>query len=274
MNAHYPIGCLARAALGRSGAGRMIAVLAELSAYFDDSGTHDGSPVVVLGGLLGTEDQWLAFEAAWSKLLAEPLPGKAALKMFHLAPCRAADGEFADYNQAERDRVTYLFRKMILDVGLVTIASALNLTAWNELVTGDIAEELGDPIAYCFVKCVDQVLNTIRFRKPGQRVAIVFDQGTRSDLEQWLKFYVSQSERYPEIAGLAFGRVSEILPLQGADMIATETYQFSQEWLKDGESAVANAHFRDYLKRELSCGLMCDREHIEQIVARVQERRR
>jgi hypothetical protein len=252
----------------------MIAVVAELSAYFDDSGTHDVSPVVVLGGLLGTEDQWIAFEAAWAALLAAPLPGKPPLRQFHLAPCRAAAGEFADYNRADRDRITYLFRQIILDVGLVTIASALNKTAWNELVTGDLVAELGEPIAYCFVKCVDQILNTVRLRKPGQRVAIVFDQGTKRDLEQWMKFYVSQSGKYPEIAALGFGRVSEILPLQGADMIATETYQFSQQWLKDGENAIANAHFRDYLKRELSSGLMADREHVEQIVARVRETQR
>jgi hypothetical protein len=29
-----------------------------LGAFFDDSGTHGDSPVVAMGGLLGTDEQW------------------------------------------------------------------------------------------------------------------------------------------------------------------------------------------------------------------------
>ncbi len=39
-----------------------------VGAFFDDSGTHDGSPVLALGGVLGTGEQWDAFEKAWQKL--------------------------------------------------------------------------------------------------------------------------------------------------------------------------------------------------------------
>jgi hypothetical protein len=55
----------------------------------------------------------------------------------------------------------------------------------------------------------------------------------RGQLELWARLYLSQSEKYPEIAGIGFAKVSEVLPLQGADLIATETYQFAQAWLKN-----------------------------------------
>jgi hypothetical protein len=42
--------------------------------YFDDSGTHATSEVVVVGGLIGRPDQWDQFEAAWAAKLANPLP--------------------------------------------------------------------------------------------------------------------------------------------------------------------------------------------------------
>ncbi len=33
-----------------------------LKAYFDDAGTHASAPVVVMGGLVGTVEQWDALE--------------------------------------------------------------------------------------------------------------------------------------------------------------------------------------------------------------------
>jgi hypothetical protein len=121
---------------------------AVLGAFFDDSGTHASAPVIVMGGLLGTEEQWDVFAAAWNALLAHPLPGKPPLSRFHLSPCRAGADEFRDYSLVERDRITYLFRHVILDVGLVTVAVAVNKLAWNELVVDEITDQLGDPIGF------------------------------------------------------------------------------------------------------------------------------
>jgi hypothetical protein len=140
-----------------------------LAAFFDDSGTHASSPVVAMGGLLGTEEEWGFFGAAWDELLKCPLPGKSRLGQFHLSPCRATEGEFRLYTLAERDLVTNLFRQVILDTGLVTLAAAVNRVAWDELVTEGIAEQLGPPEQLCFFKCIELVVNTIRLRKPGHK---------------------------------------------------------------------------------------------------------
>jgi hypothetical protein len=239
-----------------------------LAAFFDDSGTHPTSPVVALGGLLGTERQWNAFGTAWAALLDSPLPGKPPLKQFHLSPLRAGRDEFENYSMAERDRVNYLFRQVILDVGLVTLAAVVDRIAWNELVVGPLVELIGPPEQMCFVKCVDSVLATIRLRKPGQPVVIAFDEGVRPHLEDSARFYISQSKRYPEIAGIGFAKVSEVLALQGADLIATESYQFAQAWLKNPDSPSANPHFRDFIMRNLSDGVILTAEHIQEMIAR------
>jgi hypothetical protein len=243
----------------------------ELAAYFDDSGTHSSSPVVVVGGLLGTEEQWALFGTQWAKLLEHPLNGKPRLNQFHLSTCQSNNDEFYDYKPLERDYIIHLFNKVILDVGLVTIGVAVNKIAWNKLVVGDIAVELGKPEGLCFVKCLEAVISTIRLRKPGQKVVLVFDRGIEDRIEGLARLYYSQSDIYPELAGIGFGKVSEILPLQGADMIATGSYQFAQEWLKDRETVAAKPYFQAYLKRELSFGMVIDREHIEEMVTRVRQ---
>jgi hypothetical protein len=52
---------LAPTALAQDIAKRVVLVL---YAYLDDSGTHDSSPTVVLGGYVAQEAQWRAFERA------------------------------------------------------------------------------------------------------------------------------------------------------------------------------------------------------------------
>jgi len=254
-----------RIVFGRRRGGRFIAVL---GAFFDDSGTHDDSSLVVIGGLLGTEEQWDAFEADWTSRLANPLPDKPLLKQFHLSACRARRGEFYGYTQAEADHLTYLFRRIIIDTGLVTIAIAANRVAWDELVIGDARQQLGEPIEYCFAKCVEETINTIRFRKPGEQVSIFLDAATKPSLGVWADMFKMMSAHYPELAQFGFAPVEKVVALQGADMIATETYQYNLRWLVDRDAATPNPHFREFMERELTVGRILDREHIEEIVSR------
>lgn len=249
-------------------------IIAVLGAFFDDSGTHPDSPVVAIGGLLGTEAQWDEFAPRWDALVKEPLPGKPPIKKFGLSKLRGGYEQFRDYGRVERDQINTRFKNIILDVGLVTLAAAVDRHAWNELIIGPLKNEFGDSEEYCFVKCVDSTIATIRARKPGEQVYFFFDQGRRPQLELWGRLYLAQSERYPEIAGISFAPVTEVVALQGADLIATETYQFAQAWLKDRENPQAHPQFQDFIYRDLSGGAILAREHIEEMIARFHEKKR
>jgi hypothetical protein len=41
------------------------------NAYYDESGTHAGSPVTVLGGFVGSADEWACLDRDWRKVLAK-----------------------------------------------------------------------------------------------------------------------------------------------------------------------------------------------------------
>jgi hypothetical protein len=191
-----------------------------LGAFFDDSGTHDGSPVVAMGGLLGTDQQWHEFGKRWLALLKDPLPGKPPLEQFHLALCRNAWDEFASYNLAERDRATFLFRQIILDIGFVTVtvAVAADAAVWKELIVEpDVVEHLRTPLEFCFFKCVETVVNVIRWNKPGEPIDIHFDRGTEPQLNQLAKMFRQLKRQLPEIERVGFMPVKSTVALQGAD---------------------------------------------------------
>jgi hypothetical protein len=242
-----------------------------LGAFFDDNGTHGEAPVVAMGGLLGTEQQWDVFAYHWDALLKEPIPGKPRLSQFHLYPCRRARGEFIDYNLAERDLVTRQFREVILRTRLVTLASAVDKRAWDELVVGEVAQQAPDPLEFVFFKCVEMVTKLVRQNMPSQKVWICFDEGTRPRVEKFGWYLTRRSDEYPEIAGIGFAPVKAVVALQGADMIAYETFLYGVNWLANGGSAEANPHFRDFEYRDLSAGLFLQRAHIEEMVARIRD---
>jgi len=110
-----------------------------ISAYFDDSGTHDDSDVVVYGGLIGTEDQWQQFELAWQFVLDAPLPGKLPIPRFHMSHCMAQKGKvFGGYTKTEAVLLASKFIKIILDSGVSIYGCALFRADWDELGSGPI----------------------------------------------------------------------------------------------------------------------------------------
>jgi hypothetical protein len=229
-------------------------------AYFDDSGTHAGSAVVVLGGLIGTDSQWESFDAAWRAQLAAPLPDKPRLKKFHLSSCRAAEDEFRHYKPVEREAVAGAFRDIVIHSGLASTASAVDRVAWDELVTGPVRRLLGAALQPCFLNCLDRAMAYARScGREGDKIAVIFDKGTESDaLHGLIDKYVWNQ---PEIVSVTFGRVEEFMPLQGADVIATESYWRAQLWL-NGNDGNLRLPFEHYLKHARAEGQIFDRAAI------------
>lgn len=225
-----------------------------LKAYFDDSGTHAESTVTVVGGLVGTEAQWTQFRQQWAEKLEHPLPGKPRLRMFHLSACKAGAGEFAGYSLAERDAVTHDFRQIIIAANLIGTASAVERRAWDELVVGPLRAELGDALAPCAEHAISETVSIAGPYPDGDKIAIVFDQGIESPR---LRIVADCTTRllatHAWVRSITFDSVEKTLPLQGADMMATEAYSHGVKWIQRGDGAEARAHFRHMLAN-LRCG--------------------
>jgi hypothetical protein len=239
-----------------------------LGVFLDECGTQAWSSVTVVAGLLGSENQWSTFTTAWNARLAEPLPGKPSIRRFRLSCCRSGDDEFRDYGAAERDRVAQLFRRIILDVGLITTIVAVNRVAWDELLTGNLTNLVGTPAEFCFTKCVALMIDAMRMKKQKEKMFILVDQETATQPEVWAKLYKSQYNRSPEIAGMGFAPASNVAALQGVNMVAVESQLYARAWLRARDRSINQVQFNEYFQTELSVGLMIDREHIEELAAK------
>ena len=243
-----------------------------LRAYFDDSGTHANSSVVVMGGLIGTVQQWERFERAWAARLADPLPGydKPPLKMFHLSACegRWPKSGFEDYSDAEQAALIHDFRRIILDAKLTSTASAIDRKAWDELVVGPYRAVLGSALEVCFADCIAETNRIANPQPEVDTIAVVFDKGIWSERLQAIGDEWTYPLGRPRIVSVDFASVADVLPLQGADIVATENYWHAVEWLKLGDVALPRPHLRDYLANMLHEGRILDREAIANEIAR------
>jgi hypothetical protein len=239
-----------------------------LRAYFDDSGTHASSDVAVMGGLIGTVAQWERFEIEWAAKLKNPQPGKPPLKMFHLSACNARDGEFESYNRAEQDLLIRELRQIIIDARLTSVAMAVDKKAWDELIVGPLREVLGDALSPCFENCISEVVRIANPHAHGDKIALIFDKGIETQRFRRIAEMFTLPLGRPRIVSVNFVRVEDVLPLQGADIVATENYWHAAQWLKLGEVALPRPHLRHFLDNMLAEGLILDREAIASEVAR------
>ena len=82
-----------------------------LAGYFDDSGTHDDSDVVLWGGFVGQEDDWRSLEPEWNARLRVD-----GINAFHMKDCAGeiGRGAFADMDYASRQNLIHDLRNIIL----------------------------------------------------------------------------------------------------------------------------------------------------------------
>lgn len=235
-----------------------------LRAYFDDSGTHGDSPVVVVGGLIGLTEDWGKLEDEWRAKLAFPLPGKPPLKAFHLSHLVGHYCEFRDYKSAECDALRHDFRQIILEANLRQLSMVASRLDWDELVVSPYREFMGSAEEACFIGFIKKSIEVVKeINVPELKIDFIYDVGRKTpQLENAIKF-IENKEYRPEVASVSWGRVKDMPPLQSADMIANENYRAAKKWLEAGDLTNTSVHFKRLLEGMAGDALILDRETIQ-----------
>jgi hypothetical protein len=212
-----------------------------LSAYFDESGTHKGSSVCVVAGLMASPVRWERLTASWGKVLAS-----AGIPDFHASDCVTGGGIFKGWDPQERDRLYIRF------VNLVKRTAAFRV--WTAVVMADFHsyyDDKGEKIPYrlCALGCASRVRQLAAKRGPLFVIPYVFDQGPKG---KWVYaafdrlLAKGRGSHYYRMGAVTRGDRRSMLPLQAADLHAYEVYRyFADQWRTERHDA--RSAFRELL---------------------------
>lgn len=225
-----------------------------LKAYFDDSGTHDHSPVVVMAGLVAGEAEWAALETEWEDLKAE-----FGISKFHMNKLinRPWKSEYRGWSDCKAGRALTKFRRAILKTRSLMVGEAVSRDAWNSVCAQTrLGEWFDDPIDFLQTMALRKALEAQRARVFGyETVSVTFDLRLQN-LVSWNFFAQGFQKKFPgRFAGYSFGLTEQVLPLQAADMVAYEAFRFQIDYLRGQSEPKARPNFRrmmDSMENRLS----------------------
>ena len=106
-------------------------VMALLNAYFDETGTHDGSPATLVAGFVGMADAWSAVEGRWRAVLDQD-----GVPTFHYFDCRHQRKAYARLDRVRCDDHVAHLSEILGSADLYGVSAAFSVD-WPTAVAPD-----------------------------------------------------------------------------------------------------------------------------------------
>ena len=195
--------------------------MANAHAYFDESGTHDGSPVLCVAGYIIPENARQEFNEKWTETLQ-----RKGLTHFHMVDCAHGNGEFAALSKNDRIYVQTRLIDLIKDSSARGIGAMIVASVYEQLMP--YHPNMGSAYNYCIWHCLEAAHLWIEELGTPVKIDYHFEQGHKSDGEadRIMQFAFSKiGSRGPfGYASHTFVDKREVPGVQAADLLAWQMY--------------------------------------------------
>lgn len=186
--------------------------------YFDESGTHDGSPVMTMAGYLFKRTQAQRFSRDWAKCLKQ-----LGLPAAHMTDCATGNGDYAAMPMEQRITSEKLLIKHIKQRSVLGFSFAVDPNLYDE-VMGPFALMMS-AYSYLLMISVASVRHWAQMRSYADRISYFFESGHRhaNEANQYMNMIAEHGPEVVEFMSYqnhAFLDKRTALPLQAADMLA------------------------------------------------------
>ncbi len=214
----------------------------------DESGVHEGSPVLTVAAYVATPAIWRDWTQRWNV-------AKRPIKVFHAVDCQNFAGEFRDWNEEQRDGLVIRLLDVMNESDIPGVVIGLHMDEFNKAMVGrdDLRAIFGTPYTAVFHWVTQVIINIAELHASTERIEFVhetndFRQEARESVE-WIKKNGNPSGR---TMGLSFFDKRDYVPLQAADFLAYEGNKRMRDpsrpprrpWLRlNPDNRILAAHF-------------------------------
>jgi hypothetical protein len=190
--------------------------MAMLAAYLDDSGTHGGSPLAVVGGAVGTLAEWIKFSKLWKRELR-----RHNLEFFRMADFVSGYGAYRGWGDSKKRNLLSALVSLIKRHSRLLIGNAVFPSDFAAAYAQHPTPCIKDAYHFCAVMTLPMIGY---WEVRSGPVALIFESGNKL-LDEY--FRLVQKDFSNDVARDAYGIGSITLgnkrdmpPLQAADIVA------------------------------------------------------
>jgi hypothetical protein len=146
-----------------------------MTGYFDEAGTHGGSPITVVGGFVATVAQWATYE----RELLE-LNDQFGVSVFHAKDLRNRKGDFKGWLTAKKSEYNYRFLRLADDClsgGFAAIVRKIDYEQVYRALQFPLRVRPDTAYGLCVRICLAKALLFMKDRKSDWPLSIVMEGG-------------------------------------------------------------------------------------------------
>jgi hypothetical protein len=202
------------------------------------AGRMNNQTLFLWPGFSGPRAGWGVWTRIWKRHLDSPLCGrKERISRFHAYDCYQSVGEFTGWTRTETDYFRHQLRTVIIESDVAAYGIACSRKDYDELISGDLRGVLGDPEGLCINQCFVRSLGWVQANTFDPKMTFVFDNRP-SQVKRYAGAVYDAFQAWvkapPQLTGYAFLESKDVRPLQAADLVAWELYQYVNAILIEG----------------------------------------
>lgn len=186
-----------------------------LTAYYDESGSHDPADVICLAGWVSSDTRWRRFDTDWG-----PIIRSAKVREYKATDWAGRRKDYKGWNDQKCDRhfaqlTSVIFKRARLGVSTCVIRSAYRaaIESWAHK-----SNPYRDPYVFCLQTWMQEI-NDSPFIRTEDTVAIVFDKGHgRTKPGKVANLFEMLKRKHPD----KFSRFTTITPADSRDVYALQ----------------------------------------------------
>jgi hypothetical protein len=185
----------------------------------DESGTHNGSPVVTVAAYLGRPSAWRDWTAKWSRILRP-------IKVYHAVDAQHCRGEFDGWTPAQVGELVEKLLPITANADIGAVSASIYTKVYEQYLTGrdDLRAIFGEPYIACLQRVMHVIMTIAANAGTGERVAFVHENNDYHESAYKCFHSVKNNFNYGcNVVSLAFGSKKDYPPLQTADILAYKT---------------------------------------------------